>query len=75
MKGIVTSGYLKNPKPPGPKPPNHWLMGRRLGITTPQEAYDIMIFGYTLRKINIAMENGPFEDLSPIENGDNPLLR
>ncbi len=23
---------------------------------------------------NIAMENGPFEDVFPIKNGDNPLL-
>ena len=29
---------------------------------------------YTLRKTNIAMENGPFEDVFPIENGDIPLL-
>ena len=28
----------------------------------------------TLRETNIAMENGPFEDVFPIENGDNPLL-
>ena len=28
----------------------------------------------TLRKTNIAMENGPFEDVLPIENGDFPLL-
>ena len=26
-------------------------------------------FLYTLRKTNIAMENGPFEDVFPIENG------
>ena len=28
----------------------------------------------TLCETNIAMENGPFEDVFPIENGDNPLL-
>ena len=28
----------------------------------------------TLRDTNIAMENGPFEDVFPIENGDIPLL-
>ena len=28
----------------------------------------------TLRQTNIAMENGPFEDVFPIENGDIPLL-
>ncbi len=28
----------------------------------------------TLRSTNIAMESGPFEDVSPIENGDIPLL-
>ena len=29
---------------------------------------------YTLRQSNIAMENGPFEDVVPIKNGDIPLL-
>ena len=29
---------------------------------------------HTLRKTNIAMENEPFEDVFPIENGDIPLL-
>ena len=28
----------------------------------------------TLRYTNIAMENGPFEDVFPIEHGDFPLL-
>ena len=28
----------------------------------------------TLRESNIAMENPPFEDVFPIENGDFPLL-
>ena len=28
----------------------------------------------TLRQSNIAMENGPFEDVFPIKNGDIPLL-
>ena len=28
----------------------------------------------TLRQSNIAMENGPFEDVSPIKNGGFPLL-
>ena len=28
----------------------------------------------TLRQTNIAMENEPFEDVFPIENGDIPLL-
>ena len=30
--------------------------------------------GPTLRETNVAMENGPFEDVFPIENGDMPLL-
>ena len=30
--------------------------------------------GPTLREANVAMENGPFEDVFPIENGDMPLL-
>ena len=29
-------------------------------------------FSVTLRQTNIAMENGPFEDVFPIENGDIP---
>ena len=29
---------------------------------------------YTLRQSKIAMENGPFEDVFPIENGNIPLL-
>ena len=33
-----------------------------------------LIFQFTLRQSNIAMENEPFEDVFPIENGDFPLL-
>ena len=29
---------------------------------------------FTFWQTNIAMENGPFEDVCPIENGDIPLL-
>ena len=31
-------------------------------------------FGTTLWYTNMAIENGPFEDVFPIENGDFPLL-
>ena len=31
-------------------------------------------FSDTLRSSNIAMENGPFEDVFPIKHGDIPLL-
>ena len=31
-------------------------------------------FHVTLRESNIAMENGPFEDVFPIKHGDIPLL-
>ena len=29
---------------------------------------------YTILESNIAMENGPFEDVFPIQDGDFPLL-
>ena len=29
---------------------------------------------HTIRQSNIAMENGPFEEVSPIQNGGFPLL-
>ena len=32
------------------------------------------LYRVTLPKTNIAMENGPFQDVFPIENGDIPLL-
>ena len=32
------------------------------------------VFSLTLRKSNIAMENPPFEDVFPIQDGDFPLL-
>ena len=39
-----------------------WWVGGNLELTT------------TLRKSNIAMENGPFEDVFPVKNRDIPLL-
>ena len=35
---------------------------------------DGLVPGATLPKTNVAMENGPFEDVFPIKNGDIPLL-
>ena len=34
----------------------------------------VLQVGLTPRETNIAMENGPFEDVFPIQNGDIPLL-
>ena len=40
----------------------------------PQVARNVVRFWVTLRYSNIAMENGPFEDVFPIKHRDIPLL-
>ena len=50
----------------------------RLGISKPQNSYEVLQSKtqqnppITLPETNIAMENGPFEDVFPIETGDIP---
>ena len=36
--------------------------------------FEVLVDSGTLRKSNIAMEHGPFEDVFPIKHGDIPLL-
>ncbi len=38
------------------------------------DLYEKRLVQVTLRQTNIAMENGPLEDVFPIKNGDFPLL-